>query len=156
MSRWMKAVLASVVTAVLIVPSVAAAHEAKGERQKSRQQARERKAECRVGVGPLGRHITGRHIVHAGLKVQTKDGFTDLTVDIGSLTNADADSLTLKRADDQTVSARRAETTKVCRDGKKVAFADLKEGDGVRIVAAKDGTLKAVMARSGPRATRAT
>lgn len=144
MSRWMRVMLASTVSIVLVVPSVAVAQESKGDRQRPRELARHRKVHC---AGPhVG--LVGRHVIHAELKVQSKDGFVELKVDAGKLTVADPDALSLKRADGETVSAQRSESTKVCRDGKKVGFEALRTGDLARIVIKKDATLIAVVARS--------
>jgi hypothetical protein len=73
-----------------------------------------------------------RRVVHADLKIQLpRGGFATATGDRGTITAVDASgkSLTIKRADDQTVTVTATDATKICKDGKQAGFGELKVGD---------------------------
>jgi hypothetical protein len=82
----------------------------------------------------LGR--LGSRIVHGDLKVQTPNGFANATIDDGTVTAVDhaAHTLTLKRADGQTVSVTATDRTRVRKNGRKAAFADIATGDFVQVI----------------------
>src|SRR5258708_25164737 len=91
-----------------------------------------------VACGRMQRPRAGR-VVHADLKVQARrGGFATVTGDRGTITAVDAPakSLTIKRADDQTVTVTANDATKICKDGKAATFGDLKVGDKAGIVQA--------------------
>jgi len=89
--------------------------------------------ECGGGAR-IGRRLA--RIVHSDTKINTKNGFATITVDTGKITSTDPSSktLTITRADNETVTATASDATKVCKDGKAVGFGDLKVGDLALIV----------------------
>jgi hypothetical protein len=87
--------------------------------------------------GPLGR------TVHGDLIVATKDGgFEKITVDRGTLTDSDADSLTLHRPDGVDVTVKLNSETRY----PGLSNTELQKGQPVTVVA-KDGTARIVMQR---------
>lgn len=110
-------------------------------------QRRARPAAC----GKPGRgHEAGLRgrLVHSDTKVQVKDGFAVLTADRGVITAVDAaaKTLTVKRADDETVTVTASDETKVCRNGEPAHFADLRVGDAAGILQAAHGDRHVVRA----------
>ena len=78
-----------------------------------------------------------RRVVHGDLKVATRAGsFANLTVDTGEITAIDdaAKTITVKRADGESVTATATDQTRVCLDGQASSFDALKAGDRARLV----------------------
>jgi hypothetical protein len=96
-------------------------------------QQRGERPEC--GRPHRARKAAGR-LVHSESKVQMEDGFAILTVDRGTITavNASAKSVTIKRADNETVTVTATDDTKICKDGNAVALSALKVGDHAGIL----------------------
>lgn len=80
-----------------------------------------------------------RRIVHSDSKVKTQEGFAVVTVDAGQITAIDHGdkTVTIKRLDGETVTATATDETKICKDGKAVAFDSLKTGDNARLVSVR-------------------
>jgi len=117
-------------------------------------------AKAHEGCGHPGarRHHRGDRVVHGETKIQVDGGFATMTVDRGVVTAVDATAKTvsIKRADGETVSVTASDATKVCRDGKKATLADVKTGDHAGIMQGdKDGThlVRAIRASSGAEPT---
>ncbi|GAC1426457.1 MAG: hypothetical protein NVSMB57_17310 [Actinomycetota bacterium] len=91
-------------------------------------------------------------LVHSETKVQTPDGtFTVLTADAGTATAINGSTVTIKRLDDQSVSATATDATKVRRNGKEAKVSDIKAGDMVFILRAETNgttTVRAIKACS--------
>lgn len=102
-------------------PRAAAAQQRDGDR-------------CRM---PRARAV--RRIVHSETKVKTPNGFANATLDAGEITAIDhaGKTITIKRRDGESVSATATDETKVCKDGKSVAFDALKKGDWARLVSVR-------------------
>lgn len=81
-------------------------------------------------LGRLGR------IVHADATLNTRKGLVTAKIDGGTVTAVDANALTLtiKRADGQSVSFTATDTTRVRKDREKATFADIKVGDLVQVI----------------------
>lgn len=75
-------------------------------------------------------------LVHSESKVQHKEGFALMTIDLGKVTAVDhsAKKITIERSDGETVTATAVEETKVCKDGKKASFDAIKVGDLARLM----------------------
>lgn len=95
-----------------------------------------------------------RRLVHSETKVQLPDGtFGRLIADHGTITGIDHNdkTLTLKRADDQTVTVTASGDTVIRRDRARAAFDALKEGDMVRVMQIDKGeglTVKLIAAHT--------
>ena len=90
----------------------------------------------RDGCGPVRARAT-RRVVHGDLKIATRAGsFANVTVDTGEITAIDhaAKTITIKRADGQTVTATAGDQTRVCLDGQPSSFDALKTGDHARLM----------------------
>jgi hypothetical protein len=106
------------------------------------------------------RHECGAHVgekamrfVHGELKLQRDEGFVTRMIDQGEVTavNADAKTITIRRADGQSVSATGNGETRVCRDGDVSSFGAIRVGDVARIVQRTLGDkteLRGIAARS--------
>lgn len=80
-----------------------------------------------------------QRLVHGTAEVQARrGGFANVTVDRGTITSTDPSSktLTIKRADGQSVTATATDTTRICVDGHEGGFGELKTGDRAGIVQA--------------------
>ena len=88
-------------------------------------------AQARPRIGNLGNRI-----VHGDLTLNTRKGIVTAKVDGGKVTAVDANArtLTIKRADGQTVSFTAADGTRVRKNGEKAAFGDIKVGDLVQVI----------------------
>jgi len=80
-----------------------------------------------------------RRVVHSETKLKTPAGFALVTVDAGEITSIDHTdkTITIKRLDGESVTATATDETKVCKDGKAVAFDSLKKGDLARLVSVR-------------------
>jgi hypothetical protein len=86
-----------------------------------------------------GRAQTGRRagrLVHGTLEVQLRQGFGNVTLDRGTITSVDesAHTLTIERADGQSVTATASDRTRICVEGHAGTFDQLKTGDRAGIV----------------------
>lgn len=121
-----------------------------------RKPAQERKAKAaaqRTECGKAGPRAAraARRLVHSSSKVAVKGGYAVVIVDLGTITAVDGSSVTIKRADGETVTATASDQTKVCRDGKRVEIGQLKTGDLAAITqVTKDGEhgVRAIRAHS--------
>jgi Cu/Ag efflux protein CusF len=110
--------------------------------QKARGAERARANAC----GPHGKAHLGGRLVHSDAKVQVPDGFATITVDRGEITAVDpsAKTVTIKRADGETVTGTASDQTKVCRNGEPAQLSDLKVGDRAGIVQVANGDRRGV------------
>ena len=78
----------------------------------------------------------GSRIVHGDLTLNTRKGLATAKVDGGTVTAVDAaaHTLTIKRADGQSVSFTASDATRVRKDGEKATFAAIKVGDHVLVI----------------------
>ena len=104
------------------------------------------------GAARLGR--LGNRVVHGDLKIKTPNGFANVKVDSGTVTAVDATArtITIKRADGQTVSVTAIDKTRVRKQGQKASFGDIKTGDLVQIIQIDrgDGFVVALIRDRGP------
>jgi hypothetical protein len=91
---------------------------------------------CADAARRPGARRLARRLVHSESKVQLGEGFGVVTVDVGEITalNDVSKTVTIKRADGESVSATAQDGTKICRNGKPATFADLEVGDRAGIV----------------------
>ena len=78
----------------------------------------------------------GSRIVHGDLTLNTRKGLVTAKVDGGTVTvvDASAKTLTIKRADGQSVSFTATDATRVRKDGEKASFSNIKVGDHVLVI----------------------
>ena len=88
-------------------------------------------AQSRPRIGKLGNRI-----VHGDLTLNTRKGLVDAKIDGGKVTavGANAHTLTIKRADGQSVSFTATDATRVRKNGEKATFGDIKVGDLVQVI----------------------
>lgn len=88
-------------------------------------------AQARPRLGRLGNRI-----VHGDLTLNTRKGIVTAKIDGGTVTAVDANArtLTIKRADGQSVSFTATDATRVRKDGQKAAFSDIAKGDLVQVI----------------------
>ena len=80
--------------------------------------------------GDLRRLAAWRHLVHATVVVDLPQaGLTTIQLDHGSISAVDAASVTIAESGGGSVTVKLADDTRVRRDGKRAAIADLKPGD---------------------------
>lgn len=102
-----------------------------------------------------------RRLVHSESKIQLPDGtFGRLIIDHGTITDLDhgAKTLTLERADNETVTVTASDDTAIRRNRDQAPFDALKEGDIVRVVQIDKGeglTVKLIAAHE-PKAENKT
>jgi hypothetical protein len=102
-------------------------------------------AQARQRVGRLANRI-----VHGDLTVKTRNGLATAKIDGGTVTAVDhaALTLTIKRADGQSVSFTATDATRVRKDGEKADFAAIKAGDLVQVIQIdRGGGFKVVLIR---------
>ncbi len=86
-------------------------------------------------AGPrLGR--LANRIVHGDLTLNTRKGLVVAKIDGGTVTAVDANAhtLTIKRADGQSVSFTATDATRVRKDREKATFGDIRVGDLVQVI----------------------
>jgi hypothetical protein len=93
-------------------------------------------------TGACGRAMArprAQRLVHGQLEVEARRGFATVTVDRGTITSVDDSSrtLTIKRADGQSVTATATDRTRVCVHGSPGTFDELKVGDRAGVVQAE-------------------
>ena len=88
-------------------------------------------AHAKPRIGKLGNRI-----VHGDLTLNTRKGLVSAKVDGGKVTTVDATAhtLTIKRADGQSVSFTANDATRVRKNGEKATFGDIKVGDLVQVI----------------------
>ena len=88
-------------------------------------------AQARPRLGRLGNRI-----VHGDLTLNTRKGIVTAKIDGGTVTAVDANArtLTIKRADGQSVSFTATDATRVRKDGQKAVFSDIAKGDLVQVI----------------------
>ena len=88
-------------------------------------------AQARPRLGRLGNRI-----VHGDLTLNTRKGIVTAKIDGGTVAAVDANArtLTIKRADGQSVSFTATDATRVRKDGQKAAFSDIAKGDLVQVI----------------------
>jgi hypothetical protein len=94
-------------------------------------------ASAQEGAQHLGRFgKLGNRVVHGDLKIKTPNGFANVKIDSGTVTAVDAGArtITIKRADGQTVSVTATDKTRVRKQRQKATFADIAMGDLVQII----------------------
>lgn len=89
------------------------------------------RAQARPRIGKLGNRI-----VHGDLTLNTRKGIVNAKVDGGKVTAVDANAhtLTIKRADGQSVSFTATDATRVRKNGEKASFGDIEVGDLVQVI----------------------
>jgi hypothetical protein len=96
----------------------------------------------------------GNRVVHGDLKIKTANGFANAKIDTGTVTAVDAGAftITINRADGQTVSVTGTDKTRVRKEGQKSSFGDIKKGDLVQIIQIDrgDGFVVALIRDRGP------
>ena len=85
------------------------------------------------------RRDAARRLVHGEMKVQTADGFATIITDAGTVTAVSAGSLTLERADGESVTVSPGENTTIRKDREEARLSDIEAGDHVRVVQVDDG-----------------
>jgi hypothetical protein len=98
-----------------------------------------------------GHKMGRRNLVHSESKVQVDGGFALVIVDRGEVTAVSGRTVTIKRADGESVSATAGDDTKVRRNGEDAQVSTLKAGDRGEIVQVeRDGarTVRAIRAFS--------
>jgi len=80
-------------------------------------------------------------VVHSEAKVVTDDGFATVIIDAGEVTAVDpaARSITIKRADGETVSLTGNDETRVRASRERAGWEDIEVGDRARLVQIDDG-----------------
>jgi hypothetical protein len=89
------------------------------------------------GAERLGRFgKLGNRVVHGDLKIKTPNGFANVKIDSGTVTavNPGARTITIQRADGQTLSVTATDKTRVRKQGQKATLADIARGDLVQII----------------------
>jgi len=113
-------------------PAPAANNTPRSQRRAAADPAQRRQARC----APVRARAT-RRVVHGDLKIATRAGsFGNVTIDSGEITAIDhsAKTVTVKRADGETVTAAASDKTRVCLDGQPSTFDALKTGDRARLM----------------------
>lgn len=126
------------------VMAVAAFGHPRGSGEEAQGLGRSRSDESRPEWGrDRGRaHRRGfRHLVHGKMKIQTADGFAMVLTDLGEVTAVDPETLTLTivRADDESVTVTANDETKIGKDRERATFQDIEVGDHARIVQVDEG-----------------
>lgn len=101
--------------------------------------------------GRHGLHGAKRRLVTGESKVQVEGGFATVNVDVGEVTAVDGSTVTIERADGESVSATASDETRVCRDGSRVEVGAIQAGDTARITrVTRDGEtqVRGIHARS--------
>lgn len=95
-----------------------------------------RKAEAQTKGRRPHRARPGSRVVHGELKVQRGDGFALRVLDAGTVTAVAPSSktLTIKRADDDTITVTASDDTRICKNGSPADLADIETGDFARIM----------------------
>lgn len=118
------------------------------ETDEERQAIRE---ECGAKRRHHRRHALGKRMVHGEVKVQTDDGFALIITDAGTVTAVDGNTLTLERADGETVTVTASDDTKIRKGREAASMGDIEVGDIARVVQVDDGestTVKMIHART--------
>lgn len=92
--------------------------------------------------GPGGTHRGSRlrrNLVTGTMKVQTDDGFVTRRVDVGEITAVDGSTITIRRADDETVTVTATDDARIRRDGEEAEVGDLQPGDRAHLIQADGG-----------------
>ena len=120
--------------AVAFVGSIAMAAAAFGQSDSSSPTPSASAQQGAQRLGRLGK--LGSRVVHGDLKVKTPNGFANVKIDSGTVTAVDvgAHTITIKRADGQTVLVTATDKTRVRKEGQKATFADIAKGDLVQII----------------------
>lgn len=95
----------------------------------------------RAGRGELRRLAAWRRLVHATIVVDLPEkGLTTVQLDRGTVSAVSADSLSIAEAGGTSVTIKLGAETRVRKDGKKAAVADLKVGDEVFAMSLVEGS----------------
>lgn len=132
MRRKVKVAVAAGIVAALTSASAALGQTGETPRRE-RTGERHRPKVCRSGEHRGG---FGGRLVHSEAKVQVEGGFALIVVDRGAITAVDAESgsVTIRRADDETVKVTAGERTRVCRNAKATTLSELRTGDRAAIL----------------------
>jgi hypothetical protein len=127
--------LAIAASFVGVVVTAAAAFGQTGTPAPKAPSSSSKTARTHDGCGGAYAGRRGARIVHSDAKVKTQNGFANVTLDQGTVTAVDtnAHTITIKRADGESVTATAVDQTKVCKDGKKSTFDAIKVGDTARL-----------------------
>jgi hypothetical protein len=123
--------------AVAFVGSIAMAGAAFGQSDSSSPTPSASASAQQQGARKFGRlGKLGSRVVHGDLKIKTPNGFANVKIDAGTVTAVDANAhtITIRRADGQTVSVTATDKTRVRKEGQKATFADIANGDLVQII----------------------
>lgn len=97
--------------------------------------------QLRAGRGELRRLAAWRRLVHATVVVDLPEkGLTTIQLDRGTVSAVSADSLSIAEAGGTSVTITLGAETRVRKDGKKAAVADLKVGDEVFAMSLVEGS----------------
>lgn len=97
--------------------------------------------QLRAGRGELRRLAAWRRLVHATIVVDLPEkGLTTVQLDRGTVSAVSADSLSIAEAGGTSVTITLGAETRVRKDGKKAAVADLKVGDEVFAMSLVEGS----------------
>lgn len=150
MKGWIRTVLVAAMVGLLALATAAIAQDSREEESEERKPPAAERLH-RNGLRQRG-HCRLRHrLVHSETKVQLEEGFGLRVLDVGEITGIDGNTITIERADGETVSATGDEDTRVCRNAERASLEDLQVGDRAALrQAGPEGelTLRAVMARS--------
>lgn len=95
----------------------------------------------RAGRGELRRLAAWRRLVHATVVVDLPEkGLTTIQLDRGTASAVSADSLSIAEAGGTSVTIALGAETRVRKDGRKAAVADLKVGDEVFVMSLVEGS----------------
>ena len=113
-----------------VVAMGAAAYGESGPSSPAPAAATSAQAQTNPRLGRFGR------IVHADATLNTRKGLVQAKIDGGTVTSVDANArtLTIKRADGQSVSFTATDATRVRKDREKATFGDIKVGDLVQVI----------------------
>ena len=157
MRSWLKTIMVAAMVGVLALATVAVAQTDSPESDEKEKSAEERRDARRDRIKDrrhrdgCGRHFgpKARKMVYSETKIQTEDGFALLLADVGEVTAVSESSITIQRADGETVSATANDETKVCYQGEKASLGDIQVGDKAALRRVRNGDetgLKAVFA----------
>lgn len=154
MSGKMRLMLALAFIGAVAFAAAAWGDHAAGPKEGPSLRGEEKKDDERRGERRHRRGHVGRRMVHGEFKVQTRDGgFATVVIDTGEVTAVDAEdhTLTLRRADGETVTVTADEDTKIGKDRHRAHLGDIEAGDRVRVVQADEGEgfhVRRIMAHS--------
>ena len=133
--------LAPVVAGLLVVARSSSAIAGELDAILAAERATAPGGQLRAGRGELRRLAAWRRLVHATIVVDLPEkGLTTVQLDRGTVSAVSADSLSIAEAGGTSVTITLGAETRVRKDGKKAAVADLKVGDEVFAMSLVEGS----------------